>query len=84
MNVCLYSCLTYPVCKSHLFCAALYCHLWLAWALPYFSALSHKQQDFRKKIEHNMYVFLYGFYLKNFSLKNNSGRYYHKCTQLFM
>jgi len=24
-------CLSYPACKSHLFCAVLYCHLWPAW-----------------------------------------------------
>jgi len=27
----LYSCLSSPACKSHLFCAVLYCHLWLVW-----------------------------------------------------
>jgi len=27
MIICLYSCLTYPVCKSHHFCSVLYCHL---------------------------------------------------------
>jgi hypothetical protein len=26
--VCLYSCLSYPACKSHIFCAVFYCHLW--------------------------------------------------------
>jgi hypothetical protein len=33
MSVCLYSCLSYPACKSLLFCAALYeyCHLWPVW-----------------------------------------------------
>jgi hypothetical protein len=30
MSVCLYSCFSYPPCKSHPFCAALYCHLWPA------------------------------------------------------
>jgi hypothetical protein len=27
MSVCLYSCLSYPACKSHTFCVVL-CHLW--------------------------------------------------------
>lgn len=29
MSVCLYSWLSHPACKSHLFCSLLYCHLWL-------------------------------------------------------
>ena len=33
MSLCLYSCLSYPACKLHLFCAALYRHLWPVW--PY-------------------------------------------------
>ena len=28
MSVCLHSCLGHPACKSHLFCAVLYCCLW--------------------------------------------------------
>jgi len=27
---CLYSCLSYPTCKLHIFCAAIYCHLCLS------------------------------------------------------
>jgi hypothetical protein len=37
----LYSCLSYPACKSHLFCAKLYCHLWLVWLNHSFST-EHK------------------------------------------
>jgi len=29
--MCLYSCLYFPACQSHLFCATLYCHLWCVW-----------------------------------------------------
>jgi hypothetical protein len=31
MSVCLYSCLSYPASRSHLFYAVLYCHLWHVW-----------------------------------------------------
>ena len=37
--------LRYPACNAH----GPYCHLWRL-ALPYFSTLSHKQHDFRKKV----------------------------------
>ena len=46
MTVCLYSCLSYPTYTARLFHAALYCHLWRVMAVPYFSTLSHKRQDF--------------------------------------
>lgn len=49
MSVCLYSCPSYPECKSHLFCVALCYYLWCALALRYFSTLNDKRQDFRKK-----------------------------------
>jgi len=29
--VCVYSCLSYPSWISHLFCTALYCHMWSVW-----------------------------------------------------
>ena len=31
LSVCLYSCLSCPALKVHLFCAALYCHVWPVW-----------------------------------------------------
>jgi len=37
MVIYLYSCLSYPVCKSHHFCPLLYCHLWYVW--PYCNCL---------------------------------------------
>jgi len=45
MIVCPYNCTSYLPCKSHLFCAVLFCHLWHA---PYYSTLSLKRRDFRK------------------------------------
>jgi len=31
VSVYLYSCLSYPPCKSHLFCVILYRHMWPVW-----------------------------------------------------
>jgi hypothetical protein len=42
--MCLYPCLSYPACKSHLFGAAFYCQ-----ALPYFPTFPHEQHGFMKK-----------------------------------
>jgi len=44
MGVCLYTCLSYPAYKSHLLCAALYCHLWPAWLYHIF----HTGTTFKK------------------------------------
>jgi hypothetical protein len=52
-------------------------------SLPYFSTLSHKRYDIRKKkiIEHEIcFDFLYNFFLKRFYFLKNSARYYHKCA----
>ena len=67
--LCLYSCLSYPVGKSHFFCTALYC---FCVAVPFFSTLSHKWHDFREKkyIEHKMFVLI-----RSQSLAG----YYHTC-----
>ena len=53
-------------------------------ALPYFSPLSHKRNNFRKKkvIEHKMCVLIFSTtFVRNIPhSKKNSGRYYHKYT----
>ena len=50
-------------------------------AVPQFSTLFHKRNDFnKKKFEHKMcFDFLYNFYLNISHSKNNSARY-HKCV----
>jgi hypothetical protein len=58
-------------------------------AVPYFFTLSHKRHDFRNKkkvIDHKMCVFIFSTtFVWNISHpKNNSARYYHKCTQISM
>jgi hypothetical protein len=56
-------------------------------AVPYFSTLSHKRHDFRKTfIQHKMCVLIFSTtFVWNIShSKQNSARYYHKCTQVFM
>ena len=55
-------------------------------APPYFSTLSHKQHNFRKKVaEHKMCVLIFSTFVINIShSKTNSARYCHKCENVFM
>jgi predicted transcriptional regulator len=56
-------------------------------APPYFSTLSHKRHDFREKVtEHKMCVLTFStaFVGNIFCSKKNSGRYCHKCENVFM
>jgi hypothetical protein len=56
-------------------------------AALYFSILSHKRHDFRKKkvTEHKMYGLIFSTtFVWNIShSKKNPARYYHKCTSVF-
>jgi hypothetical protein len=50
-SVSLYSCLSYPECKSHFFCRDV---ISACLVLSHLSTLSHKQEDFRKKMGHEI------------------------------
>jgi hypothetical protein len=79
--VCLYSCLSYPARKSHLFYAVLlHCHLACP-ALPYFSTLSHKRQDFSAKTEDKLPFYSTNRVYNIYRFKNNSTR--HTCSSVF-
>jgi hypothetical protein len=55
-------------------------------AVPYFSTLSHKQYDFRRKIiqrKMRVLIFSTNFLLNISHSKKNSARHYHKCTHVF-
>ena len=79
---CVHACsLNYPACNTRALC----CHLWLLSAL-YFSTLSHKRQDFQKKVtEHKMFVLIFStISIRNIShSKKNSTRYCQKCDSDF-
>jgi hypothetical protein len=53
-------------------------------ALPYFSSLSHKRHDFRKRLLNTKYVFWFSLPYLSESFchsKKNSARYCHKCKK---
>ena len=60
LSVCLHSCLSYPACKSHVFCAVLrvYCHLWPVCLCHIFPRYLLNATIFGKKfIVHKMFSF---------------------------
>ena len=82
LNVCLYSCLSYPARKSD----PLRCFILLSMAcrvVAYFSTLSHKRHDFREKkvIKRKVCVLIFSTtsFRKFSHSEENSARYYHEC-----
>jgi hypothetical protein len=72
MSLYLYSYLSYPACKSHVFCAVYYSHL----LFPYFSTLSHKRRDFiKKKCKNLCFNLLFNFVGNISHSKHNSARF---------
>ena len=59
MCVCVCS-LSYPACKSHLFCVVLCGHLWPVWLYRIFPPLSHKLHDYRIKfVQHEICLLIF-------------------------
>jgi hypothetical protein len=70
MRVYLDSCLIYRACKSHLFCAVLYCRLWPVWLKHVFPHYLINGTIFIKKFfERVCFDFLYNLCLKHFSFQ---------------
>ena len=73
----------YPACNAH----APYCHLVACPALPYFSTLPNRRNDFREKLtEHKTRVLIFSTtFVWNIShSKKNWARYDQKCISVWM
>ena len=79
MTPSLYSCLSFPGRKSHIFYALLRRNLRPVWFYRTFPHFLINTTGFEKK---NHFIFLQ-IGMKDFSFKKNSIRYYHECTRVF-
>jgi len=78
ISVCVFF-LSYPACKSHIFCAVIYCHLCTVQRYHIFPHDLIKGTIFRKNIIVCFIVFKNSIFNISHS-KKNSERYYHKYT----
>ena len=87
MSGCLYSCFSYAACRSHLFCAILYCHLWPVCLYYIFShCLINSTILENRQYWTKMFVLVLSTtFIWNIShYEKNPARYYYTCTQTFM
>ena len=87
VSVCLYSCISYATCKSHLRCVVLHSHLWSVRLHHIFHTLSPKRHDFRAgNCPTKKCVFWFSLQLLPGTSHSNeiSTRYDHKFTQVLM
>jgi hypothetical protein len=86
MGVCLYCWFSHQVCKSHLFCAALYCQIWPVWLYLISPHYLVKWTIFERAKEEVIerktcvLIFFTTFVLDISHSTKNSARYYYKCT----
>jgi hypothetical protein len=68
-SVSLYTCHSYPACKSHIFCITVYYHLWLVWLYHIFPHHLKNVTIFRKNLLNIKCVFWFSLQLlsENFS-----------------
>ena len=57
--MCLYSCLSYPACKSHLFCVVLHSHVRAVWLYIIFPYYIINSKIFGKNLLNTIYGFLF-------------------------
>jgi len=81
MTPSLYTCLSFPGCKSHIFYALLHRNLRSVWLYHTFLHYPINTKIFGKKLLNIEYAFIFlQLDMKDFSFKKNSLRHYHKCT----
>ena len=64
--MCAYFCFSYPACKSHIFWAVLYWHLWTVWLYHILAPYLKNGNTFEEKKKKNM-TFFFRFSLQRFS-----------------
>jgi hypothetical protein len=85
MRECLYSCLRYPACKSHLLCVVWYCNLWHVWLYHTFTH-SNKHHIHKEFTENKMCVFTFSATLwpSHFQFWEESSKVFNKCRSTYI